>query len=281
MAIQKNTKNLLKKLGLPFSPVINSTMDLINDPATLGVFVYLSSKPDNWVIQETELMRRFDKGRDYIRKRLKELKDVGLLETKSTRDNKGHITGWTTMLYSHILPEIKIDGAPTPTIIAVTPSKKKATTSTESPHSGKARHLEKTTYTNKRDLSLVKKETTTTGVEVFVSETIDHELIELRNEHMPDDERDAIEFIKQCQWHLDTGDKKKYNFSQRLAGLKKLIRNKCFETPATYPSTKKKITVSEDWMRNSYDKYYHSWVEQDLRNKGYTSKTFEEWKRQG
>lgn len=279
MAIQKNTKNLLKKLGLPFSPVINSTMDLINDPATLGVFVYLSSKPDNWIIQETELMRRFDKGRDYIRKRLKELKDVGLLETKSTRDNKGHIVGWTTMLYSHILPETKTDEGPVPKQQAF--QKPRTTQITENPHSGITRHLEKTTYTNKRDLSLVKKETTTTVVEVFVSETIDKELVELRDEHMPEDARDSIEFVKQCQWHLDSGDKKKYNFSQRLAGLKKLIRNKCFETPATYPSTKKKTTVSDDWMRNSYDKYYHSWVEQDLRNKGYTSKTFEEWKMQG
>lgn len=263
MSIQKNTPNLLKKLGLPFSIIINQTMNLIKDPAALGIYMYLISKPEDWDIQETDLMRRFNKGRDFIRGRLKELKDVGLLKTTSTRNDKGHIIGWTTMLYSHLPIEASTEDNPNPTSQTKIKNEKKIKETpqpnnqiTENPESGENQILDKPPYTNNR-LSLVKKETTTTKQEVVVvSETIDQDLIELRNECMPNDEREPEEFVKQCKWHLDSGDKNNYTFSQRLAGLKRLIRNKTFETPATYPKPKKQaqnfVTSSDYSLLQDY-----------------------------
>jgi hypothetical protein len=286
MAIQKNTTNLLKKLGLPYTPLINSTMDLIKNPASLGVYVYLQSKPENWVIREKDLMTRFGKGRDFVRARLKDLRDAGLLVSKSSRDKGGKIISWTTILYSHIESQIQSKEESEIEDEADFESEQKQPEDTyiepEQPDNQdtvETTLLVNPTHIKERDLSLVKKETTTTVVDVFVSETLDKELLDLRNEHMPTDARKPEEFIKQCKWHLDKGDTKKYNFSQRMAGLKKLIRQKRFETPGGYPAPKKAVSVSDDVIMNQYKNYYHSWVEQDLRSKGHQTLSFDQWRK--
>jgi hypothetical protein len=289
MAIQKNTPALLKKVGKSYSCIINATMDLIKDPATLGIFIYLQSKPATWVIREKELMTRFGRGRDYIRARLKELRDVGLLASKSTRNEKtGQIIGWTTILYSHLSTESDENESP----VSENKSKKTAsqkakkkqaeeTIKLEGDSTGASTLLANPTHIKER-LSLVKKETTTTTlkteVEVIISEEIDKQIIEIRDEHMPTDERDKDEFLKQCKWHLDNGDTKKYNYAQRIAGLKKIIRNKSFQTPAAYPAAKKSSAVSEEVLMSQYKNFCHSWVEEDLRKRGHQTMTFDEWK---
>lgn len=136
--IEKNTTNVLKKLGLSFTSIINQSMDLIKNPASLGIYVYLSSKPDGWIIQEKELMSRFDCGRDFIRARMKELKDIGLMETIAFRDKLGKITGWTTILHNQI-PENPDSGNSVNQI-------------TEKPESGKTRRLENPTHINNIDI---------------------------------------------------------------------------------------------------------------------------------
>lgn len=287
MAIQKNTTRLLKKLNLPFSAVIHKTLDLIKDPGTLAIYVYLSTKPEDWVIQETELMRRFGKGRDFIHARLKDLREIGLLVTKPTRNEKGHITGWKTMLYSHLgavdtpdTPEPEKKEKQKPKSSKLEAPKVKPS-NTDKPDSGFNQNTDFPEHTNNR-LSLVKKETTTTKEnDVVVSESIDEELIELRNKYMPNDERDSQEFVKQCKWHLEHGDRNKYTFSQRLAGIKKLIRNKTFETPATYPK-QKAVNGVADWFR--YNTYLNG-IKNDIKIKILPPETepmpFEEWSKLG
>jgi len=83
-----------------------------------------------------------------------------------------------------------------------------------------------------------------TTTSIFSKKT-DNELLDLRNTHLPNDERTPEEFLKQCKWHIDSQDNK-YNKGQRLAGVKKLIANGCFETPATYPKPKKNGTGESD-----------------------------------
>ena len=141
MSIIKNTPNFLKHAGLSFTTLINSTIDLIKDPGTLGVYVYLASKPNDWKISERNLQNRFERGRDYIRARMSELKLLGLLKSTAIRDDKGIIIRWETILYNE--PQI-----------------------TENPYSGenprnnaqitdhpdywKSRHLDNPPTTNKR-----------------------------------------------------------------------------------------------------------------------------------
>lgn len=52
-----------------------------------GLLGYLLSKPDDWKIMISDLMREGDCGRDQIRRILKELKDHGYIITQQTHDN--------------------------------------------------------------------------------------------------------------------------------------------------------------------------------------------------
>jgi len=98
MSIIKNTPNFLKHTGFSFTTIINQMMDLIPDAGALGIYCYLSSKPENWEICQVELQRRFGVGRDYIQNKIAILKEVGAIKIQSIRDEKGKITHWETQL---------------------------------------------------------------------------------------------------------------------------------------------------------------------------------------
>jgi len=136
-----------------------------------------------------------------------------------------------------------------------------------------------TTEERPREAKVKPQEKHLSSSSVF-SEKIDNELIDLRNQHLPPDKRTNEEFLKQCKHHVDSGDKK-YSFTQKIAGLKKLLGKGCFEIPPGYKSQEqnKNNGLSEELMRSHYNNYYNSWVEQDLRSKGFESMTFEEWKK--
>lgn len=77
-------------------------MSLIRDPASLGVYCYLASKPDNWQINIKELQNRFDKGREFIQFRLSDLKKIGLIQTRCIKNDSGQIVRWETILLNHV-----------------------------------------------------------------------------------------------------------------------------------------------------------------------------------
>jgi len=104
MSIIKNTPHILKHCGSPFTTFLNKTLDAIKDPGALGIYVYLASKPSYWEISETNLQNRFEKGRDYIRARLSELKLMGLIKTVAIKDKLGRVTRWETTLYNEVQP---------------------------------------------------------------------------------------------------------------------------------------------------------------------------------
>jgi hypothetical protein len=135
MAIKKNAPNYLKISKQPFTTLINKTIDLIPDPAAIGIYVYLASKQTDWVIQEKDLMNRFGVGRDYIRSRMKVLKEVGLLIKQAVRNDKGQILHWETILLNQITEN-------------TSPGNNDYIT--ENPPSGKPRHLDNPTHIKKR-----------------------------------------------------------------------------------------------------------------------------------
>jgi hypothetical protein len=100
MTIIKNTPNYLKHSKKSFTTLLNSTIELINDPATLGIYVYLASKPDHWEISNTNLKNVFGKGEAFIKKHKKQLKDLGLLEVIPIKNDKQQIVKWETILYN-------------------------------------------------------------------------------------------------------------------------------------------------------------------------------------
>jgi len=102
MSVKKNTSNFLKLSGLSFTTIVNETMALIPDDGALGIYCYLASKPENWNICYVHLQNRFNKGRDYIQKRMAILKEIGLIETIAIKDNKNRVLHWETTLVNVI-----------------------------------------------------------------------------------------------------------------------------------------------------------------------------------
>lgn len=102
MSIVKNTPHYLKHSQFPFTTVLNKTIEAIKDPASLGIYLYLTSKPDDWEISETNLKNRFGKGRDFIRARLSDLKKIGLLKSVAVKNTRGQVCRWETILYTEV-----------------------------------------------------------------------------------------------------------------------------------------------------------------------------------
>lgn len=80
--------------------VIDNT--IINDDRiksdTLGLFIYLLSKPDNWKVRSRELAKRFKCGKDRIYRMLTELQEMGF--AKYSRKATGE-TDWLISEVSH------------------------------------------------------------------------------------------------------------------------------------------------------------------------------------
>lgn len=100
MSIVKNTPHILKHSGFSFTTILNKTLDLIQDPGSLGIYVYLASKPHDWQISEKNIQNRFDNGRDYVHARMAELKLLGLLKSTAIKGKDGRVLRWETILYS-------------------------------------------------------------------------------------------------------------------------------------------------------------------------------------
>lgn len=136
MSIVKNTPHYLKHSGSFFTTILNKTIEAITDPAALGIYLYLASKPDDWQISETNLKNRFNRGGDFIRVRLAELKRLGLLKSVAIKNAKGQVTRWETVLYNEIQP-----------VEAKTTDRKNH--NTENPPSGENTHVVDPHITNK------------------------------------------------------------------------------------------------------------------------------------
>lgn len=136
MSIVKNTPHYLKHSGSFFTTILNKTIEAITDPAALGIYLYLASKPDDWQISETNLKNRFNRGGDFIRVRLAELKRLGLLKSVAIKNAKGQVTRWETVLYNEIQP-------------VETKTTDRKNHNTENPPSGENTHVVDPHITNK------------------------------------------------------------------------------------------------------------------------------------
>lgn len=105
MAIEKNTPNILRREQNGWTTIINSVINGIKNPEALGVYVYLASKDEGWEICKNHLQQHFNKGRDFINKCMSYLKDIGLLEVTSIRNDSGKILYWETVLKNKLPDE--------------------------------------------------------------------------------------------------------------------------------------------------------------------------------
>lgn len=124
------TPSILVHSGKGFTTISNSTLFKIQDPAALGIYVYLASKPEKWVIRNKEIQSHFNKGRDFINDKMNYLKELGLISKHSIRDEGGKILSWETHLHYEPIQN------------------------TENPHSGETTIRKTRTHINKRDLQI-------------------------------------------------------------------------------------------------------------------------------
>lgn len=245
MAIEKVTPNFLKHAPFPhsFTTILNDTIDLIPDDATLGIYVYLARKPEDWQIQEKDIMSRFSRGRDHVRKCLGLLKNLGLLCKNAVRDEKGHIKHWETILYRHI-PENPSSGqssqaAPTKEFSQITENPSSGSVHIpENPTCGEIQKVGFPTHTNKRYIqnkeSLQKKELSSP---VFIISQFADEWI-LRIKHESGDKREDDDLLMQVKYRIDNRDQTKHTETQTLKSTVKWISQGCFDVPAGYINPK-------------------------------------------
>lgn len=98
MSIEKNIPSQLKHEQSQFTTLLNETINKIKDPAALGIYCYLASKPHNWEISTKNLMNHFGRGRDFINDRLKYLRTIGALIVNDVRDSQGRFISRETLL---------------------------------------------------------------------------------------------------------------------------------------------------------------------------------------
>ena len=185
MSIVKNTPNTLKHSGSFFTTIINKTIEAIQDPATLGIYLYLASKPDDWEISETNLKNRFKKGTDFIRARMTELKKIGLLQSVPYKNEKGQITRWETVLYNEPQP-IKKE--------TIECKNQKV----ENPASGKTTIVEKPPITNKRDLKIKDINNHTHSVECDLFLEVEQKRKELSSRNGPAAQSPTEQLERSC-----------------------------------------------------------------------------------
>lgn len=89
----------LHKEEIGFVQISNETISLITDPAALGIYCYLFSKPSDWVIVGKQVQKHFGIGKDKYQSCMRVLRELGLV--KLTRDHHdGKITGSTYHIYA-------------------------------------------------------------------------------------------------------------------------------------------------------------------------------------
>jgi len=97
MAIEKFTGNFEKE-DLGCTIVVNETIQNITDPAVLGIYCYLLTKPPGWNIQAKELMNHFKMSKDKCYRLLTALLDLKLLSRTQQR-HAGHFLTYNYKLH--------------------------------------------------------------------------------------------------------------------------------------------------------------------------------------
>lgn len=77
-----------------------------------GLLSYLLSKPSNWRVFTSDLVKRSKDGRDAVYSAIKELESCGYVERRQTRDESQKITGMETVVYER--PIIDDPGSDSP-----------------------------------------------------------------------------------------------------------------------------------------------------------------------
>lgn len=91
--MENGTQFIREKKERDFT-VINNTVlkDARLSWKAKGLFCYLLSLPEDWIIYQSELLNHATDGRESLRNAIQELEQLGYLQIEKKRDDKGHFT---------------------------------------------------------------------------------------------------------------------------------------------------------------------------------------------
>ena len=85
------------------NPYVQINKTCLNDPSlslkAKGLLSYLLSKPDDWVVHRSEVLKHCTDGKDSLQTAINELKNSGYLKIVPEKDKKGIIIGWATNVF--------------------------------------------------------------------------------------------------------------------------------------------------------------------------------------
>jgi hypothetical protein len=108
MPIQKETGLRLQKFGYHFETIPRETVEQIKDPVALAYWIYLLTRPSDWVVRRTHLMERFQTKKTAHDRAMRDLRAAGVVWTQYERDAQGRVTDTVIMVGA-----IPVDDLPT------------------------------------------------------------------------------------------------------------------------------------------------------------------------
>lgn len=93
MSIERATPTRLKKEGRQYTVLPTDVIGLIQTGDALAIWCYLQSKPQDWVIRKSDLMKRLDIGRVRYMDAMRHLRDLGLIDYIANQGEAGKLAG--------------------------------------------------------------------------------------------------------------------------------------------------------------------------------------------
>jgi len=90
MPIEKEDGYRLIQAGISYTTLTNDAINSIKNPVAVAIWVHLCSKPKDWIVRRSEIMERFDIGRDKYQDAMRELRVLGLVWDYQVRDPDGN-----------------------------------------------------------------------------------------------------------------------------------------------------------------------------------------------
>ena len=101
--ISENSKTIIRVKKNKHNPYVMLDNRIFSDPnlswKAKGILSYLLSKPDNWVISVSDLVKRSKDGRDAVYAGLKQLQDAGYITREVIRSINGRIESWEYTIF--------------------------------------------------------------------------------------------------------------------------------------------------------------------------------------
>jgi len=101
----------LRHADAPYTMLPVDTVQEVTNVVALGMWAYLQSQPEDWIVRQGQICSHFHIGRDKCRNAVKALKDAGLWTEEVEKGEGGKIIGRIVTI--HYAPTILLKNRPT------------------------------------------------------------------------------------------------------------------------------------------------------------------------